>query len=59
MQNVLRMLGRRGTLPVSVRVLPPLGRSLDRKQLANEAREKIAQTLGFKSGAHSPIGKAE
>ena len=29
--------------------LPPLDRSGDRKQLAHEAREAIAQTLGFKS----------
>ena len=32
--NVLRLLGRRGTLPVTVRLLPPLDRSGDRKQLA-------------------------
>jgi lyso-ornithine lipid O-acyltransferase len=53
--NVLRVLGRRGTLPVTVTVLPPLDRSLDRKQLAHEAREVIVQTLDFKSEAHSPI----
>ena len=54
--NVFRILARRGTLPVVVRVLPPLPRSLDRKQLAHEAREAIAETLGFKSHHHSPIG---
>ena len=54
--NVLRILARRGTLPVTVRVLPPLDRGLDRKQLAQEAREAIAETLGFKSHHHSPIG---
>jgi 1-acyl-sn-glycerol-3-phosphate acyltransferase len=57
--NVLRLLGRCGTLPVSVRVLAPLDRSGDRKQLAEEARESIARTLGFKSGTHSPIASGE
>ena len=54
--NVLRMLGRRGTLPITVHALPPLNRSLDRKQLAHAAREVIGETLDFKSPAHSPIG---
>ena len=57
--NVFRVLNRRGTLPVTIRVLPPLPRSLDRKQLAHEAREAIAETLGFKSHPHSPIGGAQ
>ena len=57
--NVLRLVGRKGTLPVTVRVLPPLDRSGDRKQLAQEAREAIAERLGFKSHAHSPIGADE
>lgn len=56
--NVLRLLGRRGTLPVTVRVLPPLDRSGDRKQLTSEAREAISAALDFKSQAHSPIGEA-
>src|SRR5439155_6478646 len=55
MDNVLRILGRRGTLPVHIRVLDPLDRSGDRKQLAHEAREEIARTLGFKLRGHSPI----
>ncbi len=54
--NVLRILGRRGTVAVGVTVLEPLNRSLDRKQLAHEARERIAAVLGFKSAHHSPIG---
>ncbi len=54
--NILRLLGRRSTLPVMVRVLPPLDRSGDRKQLAHEAREAIAATLGLTSHLHSPIG---
>jgi 1-acyl-sn-glycerol-3-phosphate acyltransferase len=57
--NVLRVLARRGTLPITIHVLPPLDRAGDRKQLAHEAREAIAQTLGFKLHAHSPIGEAE
>jgi len=57
--NVLRMLGRRGNLPVTVHVLPPLDRSGDRKRLAHEAREAIAERLGFKLPGHSPIGGSE
>jgi lyso-ornithine lipid O-acyltransferase len=56
--NVLRLLGRRGTLPVAVRVLEPLDRGGDRKRLAHEAREEIAAALGFKLHGHSPIGEA-
>jgi 1-acyl-sn-glycerol-3-phosphate acyltransferase len=54
--NVLRLLGRRGRLPVTVHLLAPLDRSGDRKQLAGEARETIAATLGLTSADHSPIG---
>ena len=54
--NILRILGRRGTMAVTVNLLAPLDRSADRKQLAHEAREEIARTLGFKSSPHSPIG---
>jgi 1-acyl-sn-glycerol-3-phosphate acyltransferase len=57
--NVLRLLARKGTLPVTVRVLDPLDRSGDRKQLTADACEAIAKSLGFKSPAHSPIGEAE
>ena len=59
MNNVMRVLNRRGTLPVRVHVLPPLDRKLDRKQLAHQAREAIAERLGFKSHDHSPIGGGE
>lgn len=54
--NVLRILGRKGSLPVSVTLLEPLDRSLDRKQLAHQAREAIAERLGLTSHHHSPIG---
>jgi lyso-ornithine lipid O-acyltransferase len=57
--NVLRLLGRKGTLPVTVRVLPPLDRDADRKQITAKARDAIGETLGFKSPAHSPIADAK
>ena len=59
MQNVWRLLGRRGTIPVTVKVLEPLDRSLDRKQLAHAAREAIARTLDLTFLGHSPIGESE
>ena len=59
MANVLRVLGRRGTLPLTVRLLDPLERSGDRKQLVAAARAAIAAALGFKLGAGSPIGLSE
>jgi len=55
MDNVLRILGRRGTLPVTVNLLPPLDRAGDRKRLTAQAQQAIARTLGFKLDAHSPI----
>jgi 1-acyl-sn-glycerol-3-phosphate acyltransferase len=57
--NVLRVLGRRDTLPVIVHLLPALDRAGDRKQLAHEAREAIALRLGFNLSGHSPIGSGE
>ncbi|CAA9492371.1 MAG: 1-acyl-sn-glycerol-3-phosphate acyltransferase [uncultured Sphingomonas sp.] len=56
--NVLRVLGRRGTIPVAVTLLDPLAPG-DRKQLARQAREAIGASLGFKSDAHSPIAPAQ
>ena len=55
--NVKRMLGRRGTLPVTVHVLGPLDPTVGRKQLTHNAREAIAETLGLTSHLHSPIGE--
>ena len=55
--NVKRLLGRRGILPVTVRVLAPLDPALDRKQLTHEAREAIAEALRLTSHPHSPIGE--
>ena len=57
--NVLRILGRRGTLPVTVTVLPALDRSGNRKLLTHRAHEAIARTLGLTSPHHSPIGEAQ
>ena len=54
--NVLRLLGRRGTVPITIRLLPPLDRAGDRKQLTHQAREAIAEMLGLTSHHHSPIG---
>jgi 1-acyl-sn-glycerol-3-phosphate acyltransferase len=55
--NVLRLLGRPGSLPVTVHLLPPLDRAGDRKQLSQAAREAIAQRLGLTSEGHSHIGR--
>jgi len=57
--NVLRVLGRRGTMPVIVHLLPALDRAGDRKQLAHAARDAIAARLGFNLSGHSPIGLDE
>ena len=43
--NALRILGRRGLLPVTVRLLDPLPPLADRKQLARAAHDMIATTL--------------
>jgi lyso-ornithine lipid O-acyltransferase len=43
--NALRLLGRRGTLPVTVRLLDALAPSDDRKALARDARAAIEQAL--------------
>ena len=58
LRNARRVLGRKGKLVVNVRLQPPLDRSGDRQQLADDAREQLAGTLGFKSEPHSPIAFA-
>jgi 1-acyl-sn-glycerol-3-phosphate acyltransferase len=52
--NVLRILGRKGTLPVTVHLLSPLRRIGDRKALAQAAREAIEETLAS-SRASRPL----
>lgn len=47
--NALRLLGRRKALPVTVRLLAPLDRKLDRKALTSQARENIAAALAASS----------
>lgn len=49
--NVLRVLGRKGKLPVTVRLLPPLTQIQDRKALAHEAREAIGNALASSHGS--------
>lgn len=56
LRNARRVLGRKGGLAVTLRLLDPLDRSGDRKQLAAEARAAIAEGLGFPAGEPSPIG---
>ena len=43
--NVLQILARSGTLPVTVRLLAPLDPGMDRKALAHAASEAIVETL--------------
>ena len=57
--NVLRILGRRGKLPVTISLLDTLSREADRKQLSDRARAAIADKLGFKLSSHSPIASHE
>ena len=57
--NILRTLGRRGTLPVNVELLAALDRAGDRKKLTQEARDAIAARLGLTSAPHAPIGRGE
>lgn len=56
--NVLRLLGRRGTLPVIVHCLPPLAPGDDRKQLAGAAREAIGETLASSPAAADLYARA-
>ena len=53
--NVLRVLGRKGTLPTLIHVLPPLERSDDRKLLAHAAQERIAAALTASSSARTGL----
>jgi 1-acyl-sn-glycerol-3-phosphate acyltransferase len=51
--NVKRVLGHRGTIDVTVRLLPPLPPDTDRKALARHARRAIGAAL---SSAREPTG---
>ena len=52
--NILRILGRRGSMPVTVRLLEPLERS-DRKALALAARSAIEGALAASSSRHAGL----
>ena len=56
--NVLRILGRKGVLSVTMKLLDPLPRG-DRKQLSAQARRAIGDALGFKSDEASPIDQGQ
>ena len=43
--NVRRLLGRKGSFPVTIRLLPALPPRLDRKALAQAARDAIGASL--------------
>ena len=51
MANFRRVLGHRGTMPVTIRLLDPLPPDQDRKALARHARQAIAAAL---SSLHAP-----
>jgi 1-acyl-sn-glycerol-3-phosphate acyltransferase len=54
--NIKRVLRRPGPLIVNLRLLGPLDRSGDRKQLTASARAAISKMLGFTGDEPSPIG---
>ena len=43
--NAVRLLGRRGRIPVTVRLLDPLAPTADRKALARQAHDSVAAAL--------------
>jgi 1-acyl-sn-glycerol-3-phosphate acyltransferase len=51
LDNVRRILGRKGQLPVTVHLLPPLSRDLDRKAMAQAAHAAIGRALAASSSA--------
>ena len=53
--NVLRILGRKGSLPVTLNLLPPLPPGSDRKLLAVHARERIAAALAASSSGRTGL----
>ncbi|MEO5640187.1 MAG: lysophospholipid acyltransferase family protein [Sphingomicrobium sp.] len=53
-ENALRLLGRRGSFPVTVRLLAPLPPGEDRKAMARDARAAIETALDLTSAAQEP-----
>ena len=48
--NFKRILGHRGTMPVTIRLLDPLPPTDDRKALARQARQAIGASLSSLAG---------
>ena len=55
LDNVRRILGRKGALPVTVHLLAPLSRELDRKALALAAHDAVSRALAASSSAPGPL----
>jgi 1-acyl-sn-glycerol-3-phosphate acyltransferase len=53
--NLRRILGRKGKMPVTIHLLPPLSRDLDRKALAVAAHDAIAATLAASDSARARL----
>jgi 1-acyl-sn-glycerol-3-phosphate acyltransferase len=53
--NALRLLGRRGRLPVTVHLLDPLPPTADRKALADQAFDRVAATLAPSGIVAAPL----
>jgi 1-acyl-sn-glycerol-3-phosphate acyltransferase len=53
--NVLKILGRKTPLRVILRLLPPLAPSTERKRLAHQARERLAEVLAASSSARTGL----
>jgi 1-acyl-sn-glycerol-3-phosphate acyltransferase len=56
LRNIRRVLGRKGSLDVTLHLLAPLDKSGDRKAMAAAARAAIADSLGFTGDQQPPIG---
>ena len=55
LDNVRRILGRKGRLPVTVHLLAPLSRELDRKALAQAAHDAVGRALAASSSASARL----
>ena len=53
--NFLRLLGRRGTVPVTLHFLPELSPDLNRKELARQAHASIASALAPSGSARPSV----
>ena len=55
LDNALRILGRKGRLPVTVRLLEPIAPSPDRKVIARAAHDAVADALAASGVAPSRL----